>query len=571
MTAPRWQAIVPGLATVRGYRREWLRSDLAAGFVLAAVLVPVGMGYAQASGLPAVAGLYATIVPLLAYALFGPSRVLVLGPDSTLAGVIAALILPLALGSDERALALAAALALMAGALLLLLGLLRLGLVADLLSKPIRIGFLNAIALTVLIGQLPLLLGLPSDGGALGTRAWGLLSGLLQGQWHATTAAVGLASLAGVLLLRRDGARVPGSLVAVVGATGLSAALALPTEHGVAVVGGLPAGLPRPAWPAITLADWLALAPGAAMIALLVFADSSVLSRTLAAREQARVDSNQELRALALANVASGLCQGFPVSASASRTPVAIAAGARTQVAAVVAAAAVATLLVLAPQALQHLPRATLAAVVIVACLALADIGAMWALRRQRPVEFVLSLVSFVGVAFVGVIEGVVLAIVLSLAVLVWNTWHPYSAVLVQVPGREGWHDQQRHPEGLALAGLLLFRWDAELFFANAEVFRGRLEQALHDAPIRCVVVAADAISDIDVTASDMLVDLDAELERRGIELRFAGLKGPVKDRLVRYGLQHRFDPTHFDETVASAVAAYQARFAQPDRAERPQ
>lgn len=555
-----WRQRLPGLARLKDYRRSWLSADLGAGLVLAAVLVPVGMGYAQASGLPAVAGLYATIVPLLAYALFGPSRVLVLGPDSTLAGVIAALILPLALGSGERALALAAALALMSGALLWLLAWLRLGLVADLLSKPIRIGFLNAIALTVLVSQLPYLLGLTVEGGTLGQRALALLQGLFGGPWHLATAALGLASLAVIVVMPRLVPRVPGVLVAVVGATVVSALLSLGERHGVAVLGAMPQGLPLPRLPALTLADLMQLAPGAAVIALLIFADTNVLSRTLAAREHTRVDSNQEMRALALANLATGLCQGFPVSASASRTPVAMAAGARSQGAAVVAALLIAAGLMLAPQALQHLPRAALAAVVITACLALADFGAMWALRRQRPVEFGLSVVSFVGVAFVGVIEGVVLAILLSLAVLVWNTWHPHSALLVSVNGREGWHDQQRHPEGQTVPGLLLFRWDAELFFANAEVFRSRLDATLQAAAPRCVVVVADAISDIDITASDMLVELDSELERRGIELRFAGLKGPVKDRLVRYGLQHRFDPTHFDETVDSSVAQFRAR-----------
>jgi high affinity sulfate transporter 1 len=555
----RWLQRVPGLVTLREYRREWLPHDLAAGAVLTAILVPVGMGYAQASGVPALYGLYATIVPLLAYALFGPSRILVLGPDSTLAAVIAAIIVPLAAGSPDRAVALAGALALLSGAFLLLISVLRLGVMADLFSKPIRLGFLNAIALTVIVSQLPRLMGFTVRADSLPERLAGLVQGIAGGRVNGVALAVGAASLALILGLKHLHPRLPGVLVAVVGATLASALLGLAQQHGLTVVGPMPRGLPLPAVPAVSARELTQLVAGAAVIALLIFADTSVLSRALAGRHRTRVDANQEMLAVGMANLAAGLFQGFPVSASSSRTPVAEAAGARTQLTGVVGAVLIALLLILAPGLLQDLPSAALAAVVIAACLSFADIPAMTALLRQRRIEFVLSLTSFLGVAFVGVIEGIVIAILLSLLVLVWNAWHPYHAVLARVDGRKGYHDVQRHPEGRFVPGLVLFRWDAELFFANAEIFRSRLLAAVERAPTptRCVIVAADAITDIDITASECLAELDRELERDGIQLRFAGLKGPVKDWLIRYGLGLQFDPSHFDETVGSGVNQY--------------
>jgi high affinity sulfate transporter 1 len=554
--------MLPGLALIRDYPRGALRHDLAAGLVLSAVLVPVGMGYAQACGLPAIHGLYASVLPLVAYALFGPSRVLVLGPDSTLAAVIGAIVLPLAAGSGERALALAAALAMMSGALLLMIGLLRLGRVADLFSKPIRIGFLNAIALTVVVGQLPTLLGFAVDRRSLAGRLLATVHGVLEGRTAGLALAVGTGSLLLIVALRRWRPRWPGVLLAVAGATAMSAWGDWGLRQGLAVVGAVPSGLPLPALPAVGGADLEALLPGALVIALLVFADTSVLSRALAARAGVRVDPSREMLALGAANLAAGCWQGFPVSASASRTPVAEAAGARTQLAGVVGAAAIVVLLVAAPGLLADLPRAALAAVVIAASFSFADLPAMATLWRQRRSEFVLALVAFVGVAFIGVIEGVVVAMGLSVLLLFWNAWHPYHAVLVRVDGRRGWHDRQRHPDGRPVPGMLLFRWDAELFFANAEVFQERLRQALDAEPAkpRWIVVAADAITDIDVTAADMLAGLDRELESEGTQLRFAGLKGPVKDWLVRYGFGHQFDPSHFDATVSAAVDACRAR-----------
>lgn len=554
----RW---APGLQLLLHYRRDWLPKDLVAGVVLSAVLIPVGMGYAEASGVPAIHGLYATIVALLAYAVFGPSRTMVLGPDSTLAAVIAALILPLAAGSTERAITLAGMLALLTAAFQVLIGVARLGIVADLFSKPIRLGFLNAIALTVIVGQLPKLLGFASAGDGLVSRVAGLAADIAAGRTNLVAFAVGAGCLAAIVALRAWRPGWPGVLLAVVAVTLLSAALDLGRTTGVALLGPMPRGLPVPQLPLVEWSDLRTLVVGAAVIALLSFADTSVLSHTLEARDRARVSQDQEMLALGAANVATGLFQGFPVSSSASRTAVAGAAGSCSQLTGIVGALVIALLLVLAPNLLHDVPAPALAAVVIAACLSFADVRGMLALYRMRRVEFALSLTSFLGVAFLGVVEGIGIAVLLSMMLLVWNAWHPYSALLVRVDGRKGWHDATRHPEGRSVPGLLIFRWDAQLFFANAEVFRERVLEAVEALPQtpRRVLIAADAISQIDVTAAESLAELEHELRERGIELHFAGLKGVVKDSLASLGLAGVFGASRLWPTVSSAVDDYRA------------
>jgi len=557
----RW---MPGLLTLQHYKSAWLFHDLTAGLVLTAILVPVGMGYAEASGVPAIYGLYATIVPLLAYALFGPSRILVLGPDSTLAAVIAVLILPLAAGSVERAIALAGMLSILSGACSMLIGLARLGLIADLLSKPIRIGFLNAIALTVLIGQLPKVLGFSVKADGLLEKTALLAQGILNGKTNTVALLMGSACLALILLVARFRPRWPGVLLAVVLATAVSAWFNLADSAHVAVVGSLPQGLPHWQFPQVTVNDVVQLIPGAVIISLLSFADTSVLSRALAQRGGYQVNQNQEMVALGMANMASGLFQGFAVSASSSRTPVAESAGAKTQVTGVVGALAICALLMLAPGLLQSLPSAALGAVVIAACLSFADVAGMRELYRLRKAEFALSLTSFVGVAMMGVIEGIVITLALAMLLLLWNAWHPYFAVLARVDGIKGYHDISRHPEGRQVPGLVLFRWDAQLFFANGEVFREQAKQAIASAPTPThrLVVVAEAITDVDVTATEALVSLYHELQQQGIELCFAALKGVVRDRLNAYGTLDIIGHDIFSPTVGSAVNLYRATHA---------
>ncbi|MGB4583552.1 MAG: SulP family inorganic anion transporter [Rhodoferax sp.] len=554
----------PGLITLQHYQRAWLLRDLVAGLALTAILVPVGMGYAEASGLPAIHGLYATLVPLIVYAIFGPSRILVLGPDSTLTAVIAALILPLAAGSVERAVVLAGMLAILSGICSMLIGLARLGLLADLLSKPIRIGFLNAIALTVLVGQLPKIMGIPATSGDLFDQLHHLLQSLVSGQSNGVALLMGGTSLALILLLARLWPNRPGLLLVVLLATGISAWFKLADTAHLSVLGRLPQGLPHWQFPSVSWHDVRQLLPGAVIISLLSFTDTSVLSRALAQRGGYRVSQSQEMVALGLANITTGLCQGFAISSSASRTPVAEAAGAKTQVTGLVGALAIALLLVWGTEWLQNLPSAVLGAVVIAACLSFADVAGMRQMLRQRKLEFALSLTSFVGVALIGVIEGIFITLALTMLALLWNVWHPYFAVLGRVDGAKGYHDVVRHPEGRRVPGLVLFRWDAQLFFANGELFQEQVHHAIATAPTptRRLVVVADAISDIDITAADMLVSLYLDLKQQGIELYFAGLKGQVKDRLKDYGTLDQIGHDIFAPTVGNAVNLYRASHA---------
>ncbi|KUZ75979.1 transporter [Burkholderia ubonensis] len=545
---------LPGLALLADYRRAWLGRDLYAGVALTAVLVPVGMSYAQAAGLPAVTGLYASIAALLAYALLGPSRILVLGPDSALAALIAGAIAPLAGHDPSRAVALAAALALSAGTICVLIGVLGLGFVTDLLSRPIQYGYLNGIAVSLIIGRLPELLGLPAASGNMAAAVRQIARGLLDHQVSVNACVLGAGALAAIALLKRAAPRWPAMLIAVLAAT---LAAQLPPLHGAAAVGALPAGVPMPHLPAVSLADVAALASGAFAVALVSLADISMLSRALAARAGDAPDRNQELVALGAANLLAGLVQGCAVSSSTSRTPVAMAAGAQSQVTNLVAAACIVLLLAVAPTLLMLVPRAALAAVVVYAALSIVDVRSVVRLYRMRRGECLISVLCFAGVIGFGVVPGVLLASALSLLSFVWRAWHPYDAVLGRLTGVRGYHDVARHPEAAQTPGLVLFRWDAPLFYANVEIFCEHLHAALGHAPSPAsrVVVAAEPVTDIDVSAADRLVALADELRERGITLCFAEMKGPVKDRLRAYGLFDTFGPENFFPTVTDAVA----------------
>jgi high affinity sulfate transporter 1 len=551
---------VPGVDIAHSYRRAWLPNDIIAGLVLTAVLVPVGMGYAEAAGLPAITGLYATITPLVVYAALGPSRILVLGPDSSLAAIIAATVVPLAGGDPGRAVELAGGLAIIAGGLGIAFGVLHLGLLTDLLSTPIRIGYLNGIALTVIVSQLPKLFGFSTDADGLVPEAIAFVQGVATGMATVPALAMGVLALAIMIVARLVGRAAVGIVVATV-ATTLVTAVAGLAAAGVDVVGAMPQGLPRLAIPAVGFGDLTAMLAGGFAIAVVSLADTSVLSRTFAARSGRRVDQNQELVALGAANVGGAFTSGFPVSASASRTPVAEAAGGKTQLTGVIAALAITAMLLVAPGITSSLPQATLGAVVIVAATSLIDLAGTLRLIRLRPTEAILSIISFAGVAFVGVIAGIFASVVIALAAFFWRAWRPHSAVLGRVEDLKGYHDITRYPEARRLDGLVLFRWDAPLFFANAEAFREAIESAVDAAPTptRWVVVAAEPITDVDTTAADVLDELLGDLRRAGVELRFAEMKDPVKDWLDRYGLLQKIGDDAFYPTVGTAVDAYVA------------
>jgi len=555
-----WIGWLPGLNTLRRYEWSWLRHDVVAGLVMTTMLVPVGIAYAEASGVPGINGLYATIVPLLAYALFGPSRILVLGPDSSLAAVILTVVLPLSAGQPQRAVALAGMMAIVSGAVCVAAGVARLGFVTELLSKPIRYGYMNGIALTVLLSQVPKLLGFSVKANGPLRQAWGIVDKVLAGGTNVVALATGACTLALILFLKRK-PRVPSILIAMVAATVIVAAFDLATRAGVSVLGPLPQGLPSPRFPLVQVNDLVPILEGGVAVAVVSFADTSVLSRIYAARLRTPVDPNQEMVGLGMANLAAAFFQGFPISSSSSRTPVAEAAGSRTQLTGVVGAVAIALLLVLAPELLQHLPHTALAAVVIASAIGLAEVSDLRRIYRIQRWEFWLSMACFAGVATLGAIPGIALAIVIAVIEFLWDGWRPHSAVLGRVEHVKGYHDIARHPGARLVPGLVLFRWDAPLFFANAELFHRRVLDAVANSPtpVRWLVVAAEPVTSVDVTAADAVCELDDTLQAAGIDLYFAEMKDPVKDKLKRFGLFTRFGEQTFFATLGEAVNAYLA------------
>jgi high affinity sulfate transporter 1 len=548
------------LEILRQYQSSWLRQDLGAGIVMTTMLVPVGIAYAEASGVPGINGLYATIIPLLAYAIFGPSRILILGPDSALAPVILAVVLPLSAGDPQRAVTISGMMAIVSGVVCVAAGLGRLGFVTELLSKPIRYGYMNGIALTVLLSQTPKLLGFSLSSKGPLRQAWGIVRKIFEGNVNVAAFAIGASTLALILLLKRK-PRLPGVLIAVVAATVVVAVFDLGARTGVSVLGSLPRGLPLPKLPFVQVEDWTTILTGGIAVALVSFADTSVLSRTYAARLRTPVDPNQEMVGLGVANLAAAFFQGFPISSSSSRTPVAEAAGAKTQLTGVVGSFAIALLLVFAPQLLQNLPQPALAAVVIAAAIGLFEVSDLRRIYRIQRWEFWLSMTCFAGVAVFGAISGISIAIVVAVVEFLWDGWRPYSAILGRVEGVNGYHDIARYPQARQVPGLVLFRWDAPLFFANAELFRARVVDTVAHSPtpVRWLVIAAEPVTSVDVTAADTLAELDDNLRRANIELCFAEMKDPVKDKLKRFELFTRLGEQTFFATIDEAVGAYVA------------
>ncbi len=554
---PKW---LPGVGTLRTYRIGELKGDLVAGLAVTALLVPQGMAYAELAGLPAVTGLYTTILALVAYALFGPSRILVLGPDSALAPLILATILPLvgADGDPAQAVALGSALAILMGIICVVAGLGKLGVITELLSKPIRAGYLNGVAVVVVVSQLPKLFGFSVSAVSTPARLWAFLAGVAEGRTNPAALAIGAGCLILLFAFRFFAPKFPAVLLAVLGATLVCWALDL-SAHGVAVVGPVPQGFPAPALPSFPVEDLWRLTLGALGMAFITLADTSALSRAFALKSRDDVDPNQEIVALGAANLAAGFFQGFPVSGSASRTAVAEAAGARSQAAGLVGALSITVLLLVGGGLTTYLPQASLAAIVIVAGTALFDLATMRWLRRVRPTEFLLCLAALLGVAIAGVLEGIAIAIGLSLLAFLWHMWRPYDATLGRVSGRHGYHDADRHPEALQIPGFIIFRFDAPIFFANAEHFTRSAKKHIAERgePIRRVIIAGEPITDIDTTGADAIREFIEDLATDGASIGFAELKGPVKDKLRRYDLFDTIGKPNFYSTIDHAVTDY--------------
>jgi high affinity sulfate transporter 1 len=546
------------VATIRDYKIQWLRSDIVAGIVLSTMLVPVGVAYAVASGLPAINGLYATIIPLIAYAIFGPSRVLVLGPDSSLTPIILGVVLPLAAGDPQRAVALGSAMAIVSGLACIVAGIGRLGFITELLSKPIRYGFMNGIALAVLISQLPKVFGFSIESTGPLRDLWAIASGVIAGKANLVGTMLGIGTLAVIMILKAH-KRMGAILVAMIGAIFIADWFDLSQNFGVKVLGAVPQGLPEFAIPWLRPDDIVPVIEAGLAVAIVSFTDTSVLSRTFAARSGRYVDPNQEMVGLGAANLATGFFLGFPISSSASRTPIAEAAGAKTQVTGLIGALVVALVIVAAPQLFKDLPNSALAAVVISAAIGLFEFDDLARIYRIQRWEFWLSILCTVAVATFGAIPGIGIAVVVAIVQFLWAGWRPHWAVLGKAEGVDGYHDVTRYPDAQTVPGLVLFRWDAPLFFANAELFNERVLGAIAASPtsVRRLVIAAEPITNIDVTSADMLTELESTLQGDDIELCFAELKDPVKDKLKRFGLFARFGENRFFPTKEFAVRNY--------------
>jgi high affinity sulfate transporter 1 len=544
-----------------GYRKSWLPKDIMAGLVLSALLVPQGMAYAELAGLPAVTGLYTSILCLIGYAIFGPSKILVLGPDSSLGPMIAATILPLvgANGDPARAIALASMLAIFTGAIMIGAGIGKFGFVADLLSKPTILGYMNGLALTIIVGQLPKLLGFSVDADNFIGELRGVISGVLAGEVVVAAAAIGLFSLVLILILQRFLPKLPAVLVAVVAAIGATIVWDL-GARGVKLVGTLPQGLPALQFPSVGLSDLLPLFGGAMGIALVALADTISTATSFAERQGEEVDGDREMIGIGAANIAAGMFQGFPVSTSGSRTAVAEQSGAKTQLTGLVGALVIAVMLLALPALFAYLPQPTLGAVVITAAISLADIAATRRLWAQRRGDFVVSIMAFLGVVLLGVLPGIVVAIVISVGNVFRRAWWPYQTTLGRVPELRGLHDVSRYPDAQRLPGCAILRFDAPLIFANARTFRDSVRSMADALPEHgWVIVAAEPITDVDTTACDMLEDLVTLLDSQNRKLVLAELKDPVRAKLTQYGLSAVLSDDHFFPTVHAAVDAYQA------------
>ena len=552
---------LPGLVMLRSYRPSLFGKDLVAGLVLTTLLIPQGMAYAELAGLPAITGLYTTILCLLGYALFGPSRVLVLGPDSALGPMIAATVLPLvaANGDPDTAVAYASLLALMVGAITALAGVFRLGFVADLLSHPTQIGYMNGLALTILVSQLPKLFGFSVDADGLIDEAVAFVRAVQDGDTNGAALAVGCGCLALILVLQRLAPVVPGVLVAVVLAIAAVALFDL-EGRGVRLVGEMPEGFPPFTIPTVPVEDLTLLFAGALGIALVSLTDTISNASVFADKTGTEVDGNREMIGVGASNLAAGFFQGFPVSASGSRTAVAFQNGSKTQVTGLVGACAIIAMLLVAPGLLKNLPQPALAAVVIAASTSLADVRGMRRLYRQRRSEFLLALAAFLGVALLGVLPGIAVAVGLSILNVFRRVWWPYQAMLGKTAGMRGYHDTTYHATSEHLPGLAIFRFDAPLLFANSRTFRDQVRRLVDAEPRPVwVIVAAEPITDVDTTAADMLEDLDADLVAGGTRLVFAELKDAVRRKMETYELADTLERDRYFPTVRTAVEAYQA------------
>jgi sulfate permease, SulP family len=559
---PGRASYLPDWSFLRGYKRAWLLADLLAGISVCLVMIPTVIAYAGLMGLPPQYGLYAALVPLVVYPFFGGSRQIIVGPDIAICLLIASAVRPLAEGDAGRAAALAGTVAVLSGLLLVLGARARIGAVADFFSKPVLVGYMTGAALILVASQLDRFFGIELKRHDFFPRLAELFGKL--DKMNPATAIFGFSLLGLLLGLRRFAPKIPTSLVVCVVAAVASAGLGL--EHrGVAVVGALPAGLPGFVLPLFDWRDLQALLPAVIGIALLSYTEGILLARAFGAKNGYEVNANQELVALGVSDIFTGFFQGFAGTGSQSRTAINDEAGGKTPVAGLMAAAVLALFLLFLTPLMARLPVVALAAILVYGGSTLVEFDAMKRIYRYYPRSATLAAVTTLGVLAAGVVPGILIGVVLSLLGLINRISNPPDAVLQEVPGH-GFHDLGDAPGGQTIPGLLAYRFYAPLLFSNASHFAGRVQQLILDSktPVVWFLLDAQAITDIDVTAAEMLHALHGELRQKGIELKIAHANRPLRDILERTGLASELKADSFFASVHECVTAFQARRGSP-------
>ena len=554
--------VVPGLALFTGLSSALLRTELVTAVTVFAVLVPSAMAYGDLAGVNPVAGLYVAIAAMVMYALFGTSKQLIMGPEATTAIMTAAAVAPLAGGDPVRYAALAALAAILVGVLSIVGGIVKLGFITDFLSKPILVGYIFGTTLIVIGSQLGKMFGISLESDEFFRQIIELISRL--DETHLLTFAIGVVSMAALFIMRRINRALPGPLIVVAVAIVVSVVFDLEAK-GVDVVGPVPAGLPRPTIPTVEFQDIFTLLPAALALTILIYADEVLTARVFSAKHGQKINANQEFIAIGMANIGAGLLTGFPAATSGSRTVVADQMGGKSQLVGLVAAALTIVFLLFFTPLLAPLPKVVLGAIIIVASLGLLDVYSFRFLRKVRRAEFWLAIVTLFGVLTVGILQGILVAVTLSLVNVIYRISRPHDALLDDVDAGGGvvYRSVADKATALAKPGLIVYRFDAPLIFANAAFFTERLDELVGNAGagLKCVILDAEAISDFDSTAAEALENLDGDLERRGVELWIARANESLRELLAVTGLTTRIGAEHIYPSVRAAVVAYRERF----------